>query len=82
MREDDFTTTEADAARFAAIAGASEHIGSPVGDQEPNPTLARALGPDPWEPFVCPACSERTDQMPETCPACRWRNYGFPTETS
>jgi hypothetical protein len=51
MREDDFTTTEADAAYFAAIAGASEHIGSPVGDQEPNPLLdapdAR-LRPDPW----------------------------------
>jgi hypothetical protein len=35
----DNSRTKADAARFAAIAGASEHVGSPVGDQEPNPLL-------------------------------------------
>jgi hypothetical protein len=44
----DNSRTEADAAHFAAIAGASEHIGSPVGDQEPDPVWAKALGPDPW----------------------------------
>jgi hypothetical protein len=45
---DDNSRTEHDAAHFAAIAGASEHVGNPVGDQDPDPTLARALGPDPW----------------------------------
>lgn len=45
----DNSRTEADAARFAAIAGASEHIGNPVGDQEPDQAWAKALGPDPWD---------------------------------
>lgn len=44
----DNSRTEHDAAHFAAIAGASEHIGSPVGDQEPDPAWAKALGVDPW----------------------------------
>ena len=74
----DNSRTEADAARFAAIAGASEHIGSPVGDQEPEPLLARVLGPDPWLPFTCPACSDTDERgMQEKCRACGWRNYGW-----
>jgi hypothetical protein len=76
-RRDDFTNTEAGAAHFAAIAGASEHIGSPVGDQEPDPVWAKALGPDPWEPFTCQRCgSIDSGGMPEKCDGCGLRNYG------
>lgn len=72
----DNSRTEADAAHFAAIAGASEHIGSPVGDQEPDPLLARVLGPDPWDEHCCPACGEVEPEMPARCRNCNWRNWG------
>jgi hypothetical protein len=72
----DTSNTEHDAAHFAAIAGASEHVGSPVGDQEPDVAWAKALGVDPWDEHICPACGEREEQMPARCRNCNWRNWG------
>jgi hypothetical protein len=45
-------------------------------DCEPDPLLAKALGPDPWEPWSCPRCADETRAgMPEVC-VCGYRNYG------
>lgn len=78
MRDDDRSTTEAEAARAAAILGRSEWVGSDVGDQEPGPFDARGLGPDPWLPFNCPACNDVDERgMQEKCRACGWRNFGW-----
>lgn len=61
MREDTFTRDEQGAAEHAAILGASEHIGSDVGDQTADVTLPLKLGPDPWgmpnpKPTLPPEC--------------------------
>lgn len=72
------TSRDEDAARdYARIAGASEDVGGGVGDQSPNPLLARSLGPDPWEPWTCQRCgSVNTAGMPEKCDGCGLRNFG------
>jgi len=45
-------------------------------DEQPNPLLAKALGPDPWLPYSCPRCGdEDRTGMPERCP-CGYQNYG------
>lgn len=77
MREDDFTRTEADAATHAAHLGHHEHIGNPVGNQDPNPLYVRSLGPDPWHPFTCPRCGDEDHHgMPSRCTSCGYENYG------
>lgn len=48
-----------------------------AGDEDPNPLLARAPGPDPWQPYTCARCGDNDRAgMPETCTACGMRNYG------
>lgn len=76
-REDTTSRTEAAAADYAQILGASEAIGGGVRDQEPWAVHSSPLGPDPWLPFTCPKCGDDDPHgMPETCTCCGWRNYG------
>lgn len=78
MRPDTTSSTEAEAADAARIAGRDEDIGGRVDSQAPAPWFAKGLGPDPWLPYPCPKCGDVDPAgMPEVCGLCNWRNYGF-----
>lgn len=75
----DASNDEAGARDYAQIAGRDEHIGNPVGSQDPSPWDApdARLRPDPWEAWTCQRCgSINSDGMPAKCDGCGLRNYG------